>query len=115
MEPGPTAEPRRLNTILLRLLKVGYTLGEPKSLGLNWNRRDKYIGNGMHCNNTGSRCSYMSSKNVSLDMLIIREKGIVNLREMKVDFLKLSGPQREDLFSGFPTMQDSNQPTQLQR
>ena len=29
--------------------------------------------------------------------------------------LKLSGPQREDLFSGFPTMQDSNQPTQLQR
>ena len=85
MEPGPTAEPRRLNTILLRLLKVGYTLGEPKSLGLNWNRRDKYIGNGMHCNNTGSRCSYMSSKNVSLDMLIIREKGIVNLKEMKLD------------------------------
>ena len=29
--------------------------------------------------------------------------------------MKLSGPQREDLFSGFPTMQDSNQPTQLQR
>ena len=29
--------------------------------------------------------------------------------------LKLSGPQREDLFSGFPTMQNSNQPTQLQR
>ena len=28
---------------------------------------------------------------------------------------KLSGHQREDLFSGFPTMQDSNQPTQLQR
>ena len=110
MEPGPTAEPRRLNTILLRLLKVGYTLGEPKSLGLNWNRRDKYIGNGMHCNNTGSRCSYMSSKHVSLDMLIIREKRIVNLKEMK-----LSGPQREDQFSGFPTMQDSNQPTQLQR
>ena len=27
---------------------------------------------------------------------------------------KLSGPQREDLFSGFPTMQDSNQPTRLQ-
>ena len=28
---------------------------------------------------------------------------------------KLSGPQREVLSSGFPTMQDSNQPTQLQR
>ena len=69
MEPGPTAEPGRLNTSLLRLLK-----GEPKSLGLNWNRRDMYIRNGMHCNNTGSRCSYMSSQNVSLDMLIIREK-----------------------------------------
>ena len=28
---------------------------------------------------------------------------------------KLSGPQRKDLSSGFPTMQGSNQPTQLQR
>ena len=27
----------------------------------------------------------------------------------------LSEPQREDLSSGFPTMQGSNQPTQLQR
>ena len=69
----PTAEPRRLNTSLLRLLKVECTLGEPKSLGLTWNRRDMFIRNGMHCNNTGSRCSYMSSQNVSLDMLIIRE------------------------------------------
>ena len=69
MEPGSTAEPRRLNTSLLRLLKVECTLGEPKSLGL-----DMYIRNGMHCNNTGSRCSYMSSQNVSLDMLIIRGK-----------------------------------------
>ena len=74
MEPGPTAEPRRLNTSLLMLLKVECTLGEPKSHGLNWNRRDMYIPNGMHCNNTGSRCSYMSSQNVPLDMLIIREK-----------------------------------------
>ena len=40
MEPGPTAEPRRLNTSLPRLLKVECTLGEPKSLGLTWNRRD---------------------------------------------------------------------------
>ena len=74
MEPGPTAEPRRLNTSLLRLIKLECTLGEPKSLGLNWNRRDMYIRNGMHCNNTGSRCSYMPSQNVSLDMLIIRGK-----------------------------------------
>ena len=74
MEPGPTAEPRRLDTSLLRLLKVECTLGEPKSLGLNWNRRDMYICYGMHCNNTGSRCSYMSSQDVSLDMLIIRGK-----------------------------------------
>ena len=73
MEPGPTAEPRRLNTSLLSLLKVECTLGEPKSLELTWNRRDMYIRNGMHCNNTGSRCSYMSIQNVSLDMLIIRE------------------------------------------
>ena len=74
MEPVPTAEPRRLNTSLLRLLKVECTFGEPNSLGLNWNRRDMYIRNGMNCNNTGSCCSYMSSQNVSLDMLIIREK-----------------------------------------
>ena len=74
MEPGSTAEPQRLNTSLLRLLKVECTLGEPKSLELNWNRRDMYIRNGMHCNNTGSRCSYMSSQSVSLDMLIIRDK-----------------------------------------
>ena len=47
MEPGPTAEPRRLNTSLLRLLNVECTLGEPKSLELNWNRRDMYIRNGM--------------------------------------------------------------------
>ena len=48
MEPGPTAEPRRLNTSLLRLLNVECTLGGgTKSLGLNWNRRDMYIRNGM--------------------------------------------------------------------
>ena len=74
MEPGPTAELRRLKTSLHRLLKVECTSGEPKSLGLNWNRRDMYIRNGMHCNYTGSRCSYMSSQNVWLDMLVIREK-----------------------------------------
>ena len=47
---------------MLRILKVDWTLGEPKSLGLNWNnRRDSYIRNGMHCtfNHTGSRCSYI--------------------------------------------------------
>ena len=69
MEPGPTAEPRRLNTSLLRLLKFECTLGEPKSLGLTLNRRDMYTRNGMYCNN----CSFMSSQNVSLDILIIRE------------------------------------------
>ena len=36
------------------------TLGEPKSLGLNWNnRRDSYIRKGLHCNCTASRCSYI--------------------------------------------------------
>ena len=79
METGPTAEPRRLNTSLLRLLKVELRFGEPKSLGLNWNRRDMYIRKGMHCNNTGSRCSYMSSQNVSLDMLIIREENELSI------------------------------------
>ena len=29
--------------------------------------------------------------------------------------MESSGPQQEDLSSGFLTMQDSNQPTQLQR
>ena len=115
MEPGPTAEPRRLNTSLLRLLKVECTLGEPKSLGLTWNRRDMYIRNGMHCNNTGSRCSYMSSQNVSLDMLIIRETTNCQFEKNETGSLKVSGPQREELFSGVPTMQDSNLPTQLQR
>ena len=68
MEPGPTAEPRRLNTSLLRLLNIECRLGEPKSHGLNWNRRDMYIRNGMHC-----ICQ--------VNMLIIREK----MREMKLD------------------------------
>ena len=49
-----TVEPRRLNTSLLRLLKSSDRWGEPKSLGLNWNRRDTYIRNGTHCNYTGS-------------------------------------------------------------
>ena len=44
---------------LRRLLKVEWTLVELKSLGLNWNRLDLYICNRMHCNNTGSWCSYM--------------------------------------------------------
>ena len=39
---------------------------------------------------------------LSLDLLI---RGII----------ELSGPQQEDLSSGFLTMQDSKQPTQLQR
>ena len=39
-----TVEPRRINTSLLRILKVEWMLGEPKSLGLNWNkRRDSYL------------------------------------------------------------------------
>ena len=68
MEPGPTAEPRRLNTSLLRLLKIECTLGEPKSLGQNWNRRDMYIHYGML-----TMLIYVKSE-VSLDMLIIRGK-----------------------------------------
>ena len=94
MEPGPTAEPRQLNTSLLRLLKVDGTLGEPKSCGLNWNRRDMYIRNGMHCNNTGSRCSYMSSqKRVARHFNYKGKEQIVNLREMKLvhrNFLDLN-------------------------
>ena len=58
--PGPTAEPQRLNTSLLRLLKVECTLGEPKSLGLNWNRRDMYIHNGML-----TMLTYVKSKRVA--------------------------------------------------
>ena len=69
--------------------------------------------NGMHCNNTGSRCSYV--KSISLNMLIIREKTNCQFEGNETGSYKVSGPQREDLFSGFPTMQDSNQPTQLQR
>ena len=90
-------------------------VGEPNSLGLTWNRRDMYIRNGMHCNNTGSQCSYMSSQNVSLYMLIIRETTNCQFEKNETGSSKASGPQLEDLFSGFTTMQDSNQPTQLQR
>ena len=49
----------------------------------------------------------------SLYMLIIRKKCQIEGNETESG--KLSGPQREDLSLGFPTMQDSNQPTQLQR
>ena len=97
MEPGPTAEPRRLNTSLLRLLKVECTLGEPKSLGLNWNRRDMYIRNGMHCNNTGSRWSYMSSRHVNYK----GKKRIVNLREMKLDHRNYLDLNEKTCFQAF--------------
>ena len=39
----------------------------------------------------------------------------MSIWENKTGSQKLSGPQREDLSSGFPTMQGSKQPTQLQR
>ena len=48
---------RRLNPSLFMLLIVEWTLGDPKSLGLNWNRQNLYIRNGMNCNNTRPRCS----------------------------------------------------------
>ena len=98
MESGPTVKPRALNT---SLPKVESTFGEPKSLELNWNRRNMYIRNGKHCNNTGSRCSYMSSQNVSLDMLIIREKRIVNLREMKLDHRNYLDLNEKTCFQAF--------------
>ena len=53
---------------------------------------------------------YVKSKCVARYVNYKGKKQIVNLREMKLD-----GPQREDPFSSFPTMQDSNQPIQLQR
>ena len=37
--------------------KVEWALGEPKNLGLNWNRQNLYIRNGMNCNYTCPRCS----------------------------------------------------------
>ena len=53
---------------------------------------------------------YVKSKrfthNLSLD-------NVINV--IRKNKKKLSGSQPEDLSSGFPTMQDSNQPTQLQR
>ena len=48
---------------------------------------------------------------LSLDMLIRRRKNKLSIKGI----IELSGPQQEDLSSGFLTMQDSNQPTQLQR
>ena len=48
---------------------------------------------------------------LSLDMLIRRRKNKVS----SYGIIELSGPQQEDLSSGFLTMQDSNQPTHLQR
>ena len=83
-----TVEPQRLNTSLLRILKVDWTLGKPKSLGLNWNnRRDSYIHNGMHCNYTGSRCSYICKVKTFETYFVARhvnykkKKQHVNLRE----------------------------------
>ena len=64
-----TVGPRRINTSLLRILKVERTLG-------------------------GTEKSWAELE---------QEAGLV------------SGPQRKDLSSGFPTMQGSNQPTQLYR
>ena len=67
---------------------------------------------------------YVKSKRnkhtLSLDMLIIiirrrkKQQQIVNLREMKLDHRNYLDLNEKDLSSGFPTMQDSNQPTQLQ-
>ena len=48
---------------------------------------------------------------LSLDMLIRRRKNKLSIQGI----MELSGPQQEDLSLGFLTMQDSNQPTQLQR
>ena len=48
---------------------------------------------------------------LSLDMLIRRRKNKVS----SYGIIESSGPQHEDLSSGFLTMQDSNQPTHLQR
>ena len=48
---------------------------------------------------------------LSLDMLIRRRKNKLSIKGI----IELSGPQQEDLSSGFLTIQDSNQPTQLQR
>ena len=47
---------------------------------------------------------------LSLNMLISRRKNKLSI----LGIIKLSGPQ-QDLSLGFLTMQDSNQPTQLQR
>ena len=57
MKQGPTVELRRLNPSLFMLLKFEWALGEQKSLGLNWNRQNLYIRNGMNCNNTCPRCT----------------------------------------------------------
>ena len=48
---GPYVEPRRLNTspsTWTRLLWGKWTLKEPNTLVLNWNRQDLYIRNGIH-------------------------------------------------------------------
>ena len=50
-------------------------------------------------------------RTLSLDMLIRRRKNKLSIKGI----IELSGPQQEDLSSGFLTMQDSNKPTQLQR
>ena len=48
---------------------------------------------------------------LSIDKLIRRRKNKLSISGI----IELSGTQQEDLSSGFLTMQDSNQPTQLQR
>ena len=68
IEPVPTAEPRRLNTSLLRLLNVECTFGELNSLGLNWNRRYMYIRNGMNrlvCAFDAAMFVFLSTRSIS--------------------------------------------------
>ena len=48
---------------------------------------------------------------LSLGILIRRRKNKLSIEGI----IELSGPQQEGLSLGFLTMQDSNQPTQLQR
>ena len=110
MKPVPTVELRRLNHSLFMVLKVEWTLGAPKSLGLNWNRQNLYIRNGMNFNNTCPWCSSLSRSTCYLEEENMSIWGKWNWR---IEIVWAS--MREDLSSGFTTMQDLNQPAQLQR
>ena len=107
-----TVEQRRLNTSLLRIRKVLGWIGTTDGTCISVTE----------CIVTQAHDAHIYVKVETFETYFVARQ--VNYKKKKNNMpiwgnetgsQKLSGPQREDLSSGFPTMQGSNQPTQLQR